>query len=59
MFSGNSVGGTQKGDIVKELMQTCYDNGINFFDNAEVYSNGQVRRVGLFMSYLELTRIIV
>jgi aryl-alcohol dehydrogenase-like predicted oxidoreductase len=38
----HSVGGTQKGDIVKELMQTCYDNGINFFDNAETYANGEV-----------------
>jgi aryl-alcohol dehydrogenase-like predicted oxidoreductase len=28
----HSVGGTQKGDIVKELMKTCYDNGINMFD---------------------------
>jgi hypothetical protein len=23
----STVGGTQKGDIVKELMKTCYDNG--------------------------------
>ncbi|BGP53979.1 hypothetical protein JCM8202_002977 [Rhodotorula sphaerocarpa] len=36
-----TVGGTQKGDIVKDLIKTCLDNGINFFDNAEVYSNGQ------------------
>lgn len=37
----NSVGGTQKGEIVKELIKTAWDNGINFFDNAEIYSNGQ------------------
>jgi aryl-alcohol dehydrogenase-like predicted oxidoreductase len=28
----SSVGGTQKGDIVKDLMKTCFDNGINMFD---------------------------
>lgn len=37
----NRVGGTQKGQIVKDLIKTAWDNGINFFDNAEIYSNGQ------------------
>jgi len=36
-----TVGGTQKGDIVKDLMKTAYDAGVNFFDNAEIYSNGE------------------
>ncbi|KAG0141718.1 hypothetical protein CROQUDRAFT_663447 [Cronartium quercuum f. sp. fusiforme G11] len=36
-----TVGGTQKGSIVKELMKTAWDHGCNYFDNAEVYSNGQ------------------
>lgn len=27
-----SVGATQKGDIVKELMQKAFDLGINMFD---------------------------
>jgi len=36
-----TLGGTQKGDIVKECLQTAWDAGINFFDTAEVYSNGQ------------------
>ncbi|KAF2084012.1 voltage-gated potassium channel subunit beta-3 [Saccharata proteae CBS 121410] len=36
-----TYGGTQKGNIVKECMQAAWDNGINFFDTAEVYSNGQ------------------
>ncbi|KAF1811845.1 Aldo/keto reductase [Eremomyces bilateralis CBS 781.70] len=36
-----TYGGTQKGDIVKECLQAAWDNGINFFDTAEVYSNGQ------------------
>lgn len=39
-----SVGNTQKGDIVKDLMKTCFDNGINMFDNAEAYSAGESER---------------
>ncbi|KAK4689853.1 hypothetical protein P7C73_g216, partial [Tremellales sp. Uapishka_1] len=39
-----TVGGTQKGDIVKELMQTAYDSGINMFDNAEAYNAGESER---------------
>ncbi|KAK3341884.1 NADP-dependent oxidoreductase domain-containing protein [Lasiosphaeria hispida] len=36
-----TIGGTQKGSIVKELLQTAWDHGIQTFDNAETYSNGQ------------------
>ncbi|TKA50353.1 hypothetical protein B0A53_06243 [Rhodotorula sp. CCFEE 5036] len=36
-----TVGGTVKGDPVKDLIKTALDNGVNFFDNAEIYSNGQ------------------
>jgi aryl-alcohol dehydrogenase-like predicted oxidoreductase len=36
-----TYGGTQKGNIVKEILQAAWDNGINFFDTAEVYANGQ------------------
>ena len=36
-----TYGGTQKGNIVKECMQAAWDHGINFFDTAEVYANGQ------------------
>jgi len=39
-----TVGGTQKGDIVKDLMKTCFDNGINMFDNAEAYNAGESER---------------
>lgn len=28
-------------DLAKDLMHLAYDNGINFFDNAETYANGQ------------------
>ena len=34
--------GKQIGDSVAEnLMKLAYDNGVNFFDNAEIYSKGQ------------------
>ena len=36
-----TYGGTQKGQIVKECLQAAWDNGINFFDTAEAYANGQ------------------
>nr|POE47179.1 putative voltage-gated potassium channel subunit beta [Quercus suber] len=36
-----TYGGTQKGNIVKDCLETAWNHGINFFDTAEVYSNGQ------------------
>lgn len=36
-----TYGGTQKGNIVKECLETAWNQGINFFDTAEVYANGQ------------------
>jgi voltage-dependent potassium channel beta subunit len=36
-----TYGGTQKGNIVKDCLQAAWDHGINFFDTAEVYANGQ------------------
>lgn len=39
-----TVGNTQKGDPVKELMQTAFDCGINMFDNAETYADGESER---------------
>ena len=32
-------------DTAEELMKLAYDNGINFFDNAEIYSRGESERV--------------
>ncbi len=32
-------------DVAKELLYTAYDNGVNFFDNAEAYSQGQSERM--------------
>lgn len=34
---GNQVGN----NVAEECMKVAYDNGINFFDNAEVYAHGQ------------------
>ncbi len=28
-------------NIAKDLMHLAYDNGVNFFDNAEIYANGE------------------
>ncbi|KZM25582.1 uncharacterized protein EKO05_0001933 [Ascochyta rabiei] len=36
-----TYGGTQKGNIVREIMEAAWAHGINFFDTAEVYSAGQ------------------
>merc|ERR1712093_203362 len=41
-----TVGGTQRNDAVKELIKTAWENGINTFDNAEVYSSGVRDRHG-------------
>lgn len=35
-----TYGGTQKGSIVKEILQTAWDHGIQTFDTAETYANG-------------------
>lgn len=32
-------------DQAEEIMQVAYENGINFFDNAEVYAHGEGERV--------------
>ncbi|MEN9301971.1 MAG: hypothetical protein RL264_400 [Bacteroidota bacterium] len=32
-------------DQAEEIMQVAYENGINFFDNAEVYAHGESERV--------------
>lgn len=36
-----TYGGTQKGSIVKDCLQTAWDHGINTFDTAETYANGE------------------
>lgn len=36
-----TVGSVATGSAVKELMQIAWDHGCNYFDNAEIYANGQ------------------
>lgn len=36
-----TYGDSQKGDIVKQCLQAAWENGINMFDTAESYANGQ------------------
>lgn len=36
-----TIGGTVKGDPVKEIIKTAFENGINMFDTAEEYSGGK------------------
>ncbi|RPD60204.1 Aldo/keto reductase [Lentinus tigrinus ALCF2SS1-6] len=45
-----TLGGSVKGDPVKEIIKTAWDNGINMFDTAESYANGQ--------SEIEMGRVI-
>jgi len=35
-----TYGGTQKGSIVKDILQTAWNHGIQTFDTAEAYANG-------------------
>ncbi|GAA6004600.1 hypothetical protein JCM10207_000951 [Rhodosporidiobolus poonsookiae] len=52
-----TVGGTVKGDPVKDLIKTALDNGVNFFDNAEIYANGQSElEMGRVFKELEVDR---
>ena len=30
--------------VARELMAAAYDAGVNFFDNAEIYARGQVKK---------------
>jgi voltage-dependent potassium channel beta subunit len=44
-------------DTAEELMKLAYDNGINFFDNAEIYSRGESERVmGRILKKMEWPR---
>ncbi|KAI3428542.1 hypothetical protein D9Q98_007364 [Chlorella vulgaris] len=41
----------------KELIQKCLDYGVNFFDNAEVYANGEAEKImGQALKELEVPR---
>lgn len=40
-----TFGGQVKDNSAMELMQLAYENGINFFDNAEAYAHGESERL--------------
>ena len=58
-----TFGGPQAEQVQGQCMKACYDAGINFFDNAEAYANGQaevvmgevIRRLGLRRQSLVLS----
>ena len=44
-------------DVAGDLMKLAYDNGINFFDNAEIYARGESERVmGRILKKMEWPR---
>ncbi|KIM26099.1 hypothetical protein M408DRAFT_330859 [Serendipita vermifera MAFF 305830] len=52
-----TIGGTVKGDPVKEIIQTAFDNGINFIDTAEAYAAGNSEReLGRVIKELKIRR---
>ncbi|KZT72224.1 voltage-gated potassium channel subunit beta-1 channel subunit beta-1 [Daedalea quercina L-15889] len=58
-----TLGGTVKGDPVKDIIKTAWEHGINMFDTAEVYAKGEseremgrvIRELGLRRSDLIIT----
>uniref|UniRef100_A0A8H8CQ43 NADP-dependent oxidoreductase domain-containing protein n=1 Tax=Psilocybe cubensis TaxID=181762 RepID=A0A8H8CQ43_PSICU len=58
-----TLGGTIKGDPVKEIMKVAFENGINMFDTAEAYAGGKseeemgrvIRELGLRRTDLVIT----
>ncbi len=32
-------------EVAEDLMKTAYENGVNFFDNAEIYARGKSEKV--------------
>eukprot|EP00891_Asterochloris_glomerata_P009471 jgi/Astpho2/9471/Aster-01725 len=40
-----TFGTTVDVNLAKQLMQQCYEAGVNFFDNAEVYASGKAEEV--------------
>lgn len=52
-----TIGGTVKGDPVKEIIQTAFENGINFIDVAEGYADGNSEReLGRVLKELNIRR---
>ncbi|KAI0787553.1 Aldo/keto reductase [Fomes fomentarius] len=52
-----TLGGSVKGDPVKEIIKTAWDNGINMIDTAEAYAKGQCEiEVGRVIKELNFRR---
>ncbi|GAA6057453.1 hypothetical protein JCM3770_000767 [Rhodotorula araucariae] len=52
-----TYGGTVKGDPVKDLVKMALDHGVNFFDSAEIYANGQAEiEMGRVFKELDVDR---
>ncbi|KAG9125804.1 hypothetical protein FRC07_006150 [Ceratobasidium sp. 392] len=52
-----TFGGTVKGDPVKEVVRTAFENGINMIDLAETYANGESEReIGRVIEELGIRR---
>ncbi|CAG7846100.1 Putative voltage-gated potassium channel subunit beta AltName: Full=K(+) channel subunit beta [Serendipita indica DSM 11827] len=52
-----TLGGTVKGDPVKEIVKKAWENGINFIDTAEAYAQGNSEReIGRVLKELKIRR---
>ncbi|KZT73315.1 Aldo/keto reductase [Daedalea quercina L-15889] len=52
-----TLGGSVKGDPVKDIIKVAFDNGINMFDTAEVYADGNSEKeMGRVIKELNLRR---
>ncbi|KAK0207469.1 NADP-dependent oxidoreductase domain-containing protein [Armillaria fumosa] len=52
-----TLGGTVKGDPVKDIIKTAFDNGINMIDTAEGYAKGQSEvEIGRVVKELDIRR---
>ncbi|TCD71136.1 hypothetical protein EIP91_012084 [Steccherinum ochraceum] len=54
-----TLGGTVKGDPVKDIIKVAFENGINMFDTAEAYAKGnseiEMYAIAPFLSILEVS----
>lgn len=54
---GLTLGGSVKGDPVKEIIKIAFENGINMFDTAEAYAKGKSEEeMGRVIKELNLRR---
>lgn len=52
-----TLGGTVKGDPVRDIIKCAWENGVNFIDTAEGYADGQSEReIGRCVKELNIRR---